>query len=303
MDKDRFSNYISQGLSVKEIANQMQIGINSVKYWLKFYQLNTKHQEINYECPACGQMPSSVFSPFCSKSCSETEYSSNPNNYLKQKTRAWTRKLKLVNEKGGGCQKCGYCENLAALEFHHINPENKSFNIDARKIGNTKWEIILKEVEKCILICSNCHAALHSPDSEIKKVSILAEKELPNLDDQMRKRQPKKTNVRKTLGIPQKKKGNWPNVEEMKKLVWEKPSTELAKQIGVSDVAIKKFCKKWGIAKPPRGHWRKLECEKVVSAGYDPDGLKTNTDYESAASPSLPPLTVLRLPKYERSTP
>lgn len=43
--------------------------------------------------------------------------------------------------------------------------------------------------------------------------------------------------------------------EELERLVWEKPTTEIAKEFGVSDSAISKRCKKNNIQKPPRGYW------------------------------------------------
>jgi transposase len=286
MEKNQLTEYIEKGLSVKEIANELEVGMNSVKYWLKFYQLNTNAQEIKYECPSCKKSPSIVHFPFCSKVCSCVEYSSNPNNYLAQKERAWVRKLRLVNEKGGCCQRCGYRKNLSALEFHHIDPQNKSFNLDARKIGNSKWELILAEAAKCELICSNCHAEEHSIDSEIEKIEALSERLSKGLDEKMRKKQTlrkKETRTRKTLGIPQKRKGNWPTIENMEKLIWEKPSIEIAKEIGVSDSAVVKFCKKWGITKPSRGYWQKLKHDKETSA--------------HEISHAFP---LVRMPKYER---
>lgn len=57
--------------------------------------------------------------------------------------------------------------------------------------------------------------------------------------------------------------GNWPSQEEVSRLVWEIPSQQLAKQFGVSDVALAKFCKKRGIAKPPRGYWTKKLFNKL----------------------------------------
>lgn len=53
------------------------------------------------------------------------------------------------------------------------------------------------------------------------------------------------------------KKIKWPSIEEMQKLVWEKSTIVLAKELGVSDVAIAKFCKKHNITKPQRGYWAK----------------------------------------------
>ena len=54
-----------------------------------------------------------------------------------------------------GCLHCGYDSNPKALEFHHINPEDKSFTI-AQKL-TTELIKILRETEKCIVLCSNCH--------------------------------------------------------------------------------------------------------------------------------------------------
>lgn len=50
----------------------------------------------------------------------------------------------------------------------------------------------------------------------------------------------------------------WIDSEELRNLVWEKPTTEIAKMLGVSDKAVEKRCKKLGIPKPPRGYWGRL---------------------------------------------
>lgn len=52
-----------------------------------------------------------------------------------------------------------------------------------------------------------------------------------------------------------------PSKEELSKLIWEKPTTQLAKDFGVSDKAIEKWCKSYGIEKPPRGYWAKKQAE------------------------------------------
>ncbi|MCX6969452.1 MAG: hypothetical protein NTV93_04760 [Verrucomicrobia bacterium] len=53
----------------------------------------------------------------------------------------------------------------------------------------------------------------------------------------------------------------WPEKELLAKLLWEKPSTQIAAELGVSDTAIKKHCRQLGIAKPPRGYWAKLSAK------------------------------------------
>jgi integrase len=59
------------------------------------------------------------------------------------------------------------------------------------------------------------------------------------------------------IKLPGKLKINWPNKAELKKLVWAKPLIHAAKDIGVSNVALKKHCVKLGIVLPPQGHWAK----------------------------------------------
>ena len=48
-----------------------------------------------------------------------------------------------------------------------------------------------------------------------------------------------------------------PSKEELEKMLWEKPTTCLAKEFGVSGKAIEKWCKTYGIQKPPRGYWNR----------------------------------------------
>lgn len=88
----------------------------------------------------------------------------NPNVYEKQKKRANVRKSELVKLLGGKCSICGYDKNYAALEFHHVNPADKKFQLDARHISNTSKELLLEEVKKCVLVCSNCHKETHHPE-------------------------------------------------------------------------------------------------------------------------------------------
>ena len=72
------------------------------------------------------------------------------------------RKLKdmAIKYKGGKCEKCGYNKCNGALDFHHLNPLEKDFSISST--GTTKsFERIKKELDKCILVCANCHREIH----------------------------------------------------------------------------------------------------------------------------------------------
>lgn len=70
----------------------------------------------------------------------------------------WRRRTKLraIEYKGGKCERCGYNKCPGALEFHHKNPSIKEFSIAAS--GNCKsWDKIQAELDKCDLLCANCH--------------------------------------------------------------------------------------------------------------------------------------------------
>lgn len=94
----------------------------------------------------------------------KTSHEINPGSYESQKKRGLERKIYFINKFGGCCSKCGYKTNIAALEFHHVNPEEKEFQIDVRRFSNTSIDKLSKELDKCILVCANCHREIHNSE-------------------------------------------------------------------------------------------------------------------------------------------
>lgn len=74
-------------------------------------------------------------------------------------TKRQSNKVKSVERKGGKCQICGYADCITALEFHHIFPKKKKFSISKSK--SKSWRQIAHEVDKCLLLCANCHREIH----------------------------------------------------------------------------------------------------------------------------------------------
>ena len=74
---------------------------------------------------------------------------------------SWRKRKKkaLVEYKGGKCQCCGYSRCIEALEFHHLDPNIKSFTISGK---SKSFNSLKSEVDKCILVCSNCHKEIHA---------------------------------------------------------------------------------------------------------------------------------------------
>ena len=66
-----------------------------------------------------------------------------------------------LDYKGGHCEMCGYGKCSEALEFHHISSSKKAFSISNK--GYTRsWKRVKEELDKCILLCANCHRELHA---------------------------------------------------------------------------------------------------------------------------------------------
>jgi hypothetical protein len=79
------------------------------------------------------------------------------------------RKRKLVQLLGGSCRICGYCKDSPrSYSFHHRDPATKAFSISERGLLR-RWEELLAEVRKCVLLCSRCHDEVHDglhPDKD-----------------------------------------------------------------------------------------------------------------------------------------
>jgi len=80
------------------------------------------------------------------------------NFYAKRKKRLRDLKRKLT------CARCGF-DDSRALEFHHKDPADKKFKI-SEKAWSYSWDRVLAEVEKCDVLCSNCHRIEHFTDDD-----------------------------------------------------------------------------------------------------------------------------------------
>lgn len=88
---------------------------------------------------------------FCGVRCKRKFFVDKRRKELKQRAIAY---------KGGACERCGYNYCVTALTFHHLDPANKDFGVSAK--GLTRgWARLLIELDKCVLLCANCHAEIH----------------------------------------------------------------------------------------------------------------------------------------------
>lgn len=78
-------------------------------------------------------------------------------NLKYKENRDWVNSLKVC------CSRCGYNKNKAALEFHHPD-NNKEYTINSlTRTALSNKDKIMKEIEKCVVLCANCHREEHYP--------------------------------------------------------------------------------------------------------------------------------------------
>jgi len=170
------------------------------------------------------------------------------------------RKQLLCDLLGGKCAKCGYNKCISALDFHHIDPTKKDFIIAAKIYALNK---VLPEVKKCILLCCRCHRELHS---NLWKLSDI---EIPlfqtHILDQYLTRYEKEIDCEQcgqTITINKSntkrfcsercrrlssRKVDRPTKTTLLKEISTHTWVELGSRYGVSDNAVKKWAKSYGI--------------------------------------------------------
>lgn len=178
----------------------------------------------------------------------------NKNIYLKN----WRNRTKqrLIEAFGGSCGICKYNKCIAALEFHHLESKDKEFNISRwAKVAN--WTKICEEAKKCVCLCSNCHREVHFGIKEIPKdikrfdENFITYREIKcNLKNKC-KCGNEKLVIRKNCSLKcsgiSRSKIDWENID-LEILLSQFSYTEIGKQLGISDVAVRKRAIKLGLA-------------------------------------------------------
>lgn len=122
------------------------------KYCLECYPLGQyprKHGTFR-KCIDCGKIYQYIY---------EKGHRKNRCNTCSLNLSNMRRKQKCIDYKGGKCVICGYCRSIRSLCFHHLNQAGKNFTISQHRQRN--WEDVKKELDKCILVCANCHGEIH----------------------------------------------------------------------------------------------------------------------------------------------
>ena len=155
---------VERGLSIREIARERGVSATSVRHWLRKFGLKTSPARYG---PRGTDKPPAVLRECRTHGWTEYVLSRNGRYYCRPcRTEAVIRRRRkvkeiLVAEAGGRCVACGYNRYAGALQFHHVDPSEKSFEIGGRGLTRAIEEL-RAEVRKCVLVCATCHAELEA---------------------------------------------------------------------------------------------------------------------------------------------
>jgi transposase len=159
-DRKLMEELATGGATLDQMADALDRSIATVRYWLRKWDITRPERVARFEP---GTAPQDV-DRYCRKH-GITRFRLETRGYYRcllcrqERVSDWRRRIKrkLIAEAGGGCQLCGYDSCAAALQFHHLDPKEKSFPIShdgvARSIARAR-----QEAAKCVLLCANCHA-------------------------------------------------------------------------------------------------------------------------------------------------
>ena len=147
-------------------------------------------------------------------------------------------KILAIDYLGGKCNKCGYDKCVDALDFHHLNPDEKEFGISEK--GYTRsWESVKIELNKCILVCSNCHREIHALNSN----------KLYNKEDLILEKANKEIKTNKEIKIKENSLIKYDfstiNKQEFKNLIRNESFAEIGRSFNVSARTISRWCGKF----------------------------------------------------------
>lgn len=181
------------------------------------------------------------------------------NKYAYLKKFQAQRKNDIVYTMGEECKICGYNKCNAALELHHIDPNEKEFSFSDNV--NLAWEKVKQELQKCILVCANCHREIHQGLIEQQLQSSYIQERADEISQRISDITHHKISYCKYCGKIVYKNSNCcvecaakerrvverPTREELKKLIRECSFVEIGKRFKVTDNAIRKWCDNYNL--------------------------------------------------------
>lgn len=158
------------------------------------------------------------------------------------------KKLRAIEAFGGKCQICGYNKCPNALEFHHVNDDKEQS--PSYVIMRWSWNKLIEELKKCILVCANCHREIHYKYLDVDLKSYVLDwidKKCLVCNEEFKTKNSNQKHCSSKCSKFSTRKVKRPSKEELKKLIEENSFVALGRMFGVSDNAVRKWAKGFGL--------------------------------------------------------
>ena len=158
LNKEQLVEAITRGDGVNKIARSAGCSATNVKYWARKWDISFinkpfNKREIGRPSCKCGENDPEKFYGHKKTVCGSC--------HLKDVSeRGHKNRDRIVQHLGGRCRACGYDKYPCALDAHHLDPTIKDSTFASKR--GWSWKRIEKELQGCVLLCKNCHAAHHS---------------------------------------------------------------------------------------------------------------------------------------------
>lgn len=174
ISRERLERLVGEGASLRDLSEVLGLSVSAVRHWLNKYELETSQTGWRR---AQTRMAREEGLKHIERNCRHhgmTTFGLEGRGYYrclqcrKEAVSKWRRrtKLRLITQAGGSCLVCGYDKHPRALHFHHLNPAEKLYVIS--RCGHTRsYADVLREAQKCVLLCANCHAEVEDGVSEL----------------------------------------------------------------------------------------------------------------------------------------
>lgn len=174
IDRDQLEALVEAGMTIAEIAEFVGRSSGTVRHWLRRCGLRTRRARRDGVTWQADKAQGRAQIMMECRRHGVAEFVLEGRGYYRcKRCRAESvvrhrQKLKatLVAEAGGQCSHCGYDRNLGALQFHHLDPEQKRLALSGHGMTYS-LEVLRQEARKCILLCANCHAEVEHRTGEI----------------------------------------------------------------------------------------------------------------------------------------
>lgn len=155
MEKEVLEILVNQGLSTRGIAKTLKTSHTNIRYGLHRHNLTANFIPASSprRCGHCGESNPSRFYGNKRTVCGacHSAYTTRQGQ---------NKRLRAIEILGGKCKLCGFNLFSCSLDIHHTDPTVKAPNF--RSLRGWSWNHILRELDKCVLLCKNCHAAIHA---------------------------------------------------------------------------------------------------------------------------------------------